>query len=347
MAEVVLDARGALLEFTLVPPQVETPPEAPSEPDWGPFLAEAGIPLGDLRPAIPQWAAPVDSDRKWAWTTEAAGERPALRIEAAAFHGRPVWFRVLNPWSQHERTTEGRPQESAAPVGRLAVAVLALALPVGGILLARRRWPRMLISWKRLLDGRFRDPLVGRDVLIGCLLGAAVPLTFLASVIGPAWLVAHPVMPHHRLEAGTLASFHQVGFRLFVNQFSAVLYALVFLFMLVLLRMILRRTTPAMILWCVLLGGPILGEGLLVGWTVGLVRALLYLVALTEGGLLGLATALFVAFSLLEVPLTLDLGAWYATRSFPALLVILALAVYGFRTALAGKPALGRNLFDD
>ena len=32
----------------------------------------------------------------------------------------------------------------------------------------RRFWPQMIVSWVRLFDGRWKDPLVGRDVLIGC-----------------------------------------------------------------------------------------------------------------------------------------------------------------------------------
>src|SRR5262245_5861997 len=36
----------------------------------------------------------------------------------------------------------------------------------------RRRWPQMLVSWARLVAGSWRDPLVGRDVLIGCAAGA-------------------------------------------------------------------------------------------------------------------------------------------------------------------------------
>src|SRR6185369_12380572 len=35
----------------------------------------------------------------------------------------------------------------------------------------RRRWPHSMISWSRLLDGQFRDPIVGRDVLAGCIGG--------------------------------------------------------------------------------------------------------------------------------------------------------------------------------
>ena len=35
----------------------------------------------------------------------------------------------------------------------------------------RRHWPHALISWSRMLAGNLRDPLVGRDVLWGVLLG--------------------------------------------------------------------------------------------------------------------------------------------------------------------------------
>jgi hypothetical protein len=37
----------------------------------------------------------------------------------------------------------------------------------------RRHWPTSLISWSRILSGSFRDPLVGRDVLIGIAFGVA------------------------------------------------------------------------------------------------------------------------------------------------------------------------------
>jgi serine/threonine-protein kinase len=35
----------------------------------------------------------------------------------------------------------------------------------------RRRWPQTIISWSRLLSGQFRDPLAGRDILFGVMLG--------------------------------------------------------------------------------------------------------------------------------------------------------------------------------
>src|SRR5262249_26793614 len=40
----------------------------------------------------------------------------------------------------------------------------------------RRLWPKRIIAWNRLLAGRLRDPLVGRDMLVGCLLGLGIAL---------------------------------------------------------------------------------------------------------------------------------------------------------------------------
>jgi hypothetical protein len=37
----------------------------------------------------------------------------------------------------------------------------------------RRRMPELLTSWTRLVSGGWRDPLAGRDVLIGVLAGVA------------------------------------------------------------------------------------------------------------------------------------------------------------------------------
>src|SRR6185436_4012106 len=46
---------------------------------------------------------------------------------------------------------------------------------------ARRRWPDLLISWSRLMSGRVRDPMVGRDVLIG--IGAGFAHSLFAAAI--------------------------------------------------------------------------------------------------------------------------------------------------------------------
>jgi eukaryotic-like serine/threonine-protein kinase len=419
MAEVFLDHQGRLLGYTSVPPQVDRSPGPWPEPDFSPLLREAGLDSERLETVRSEWTAPVDTDRKVAWTGFAPGD-PTLpiRVEAAAFHGRPVWFRLLHPWSEPERMAATAAPVSRIPVGDVGVGILALALPIGGVILARRnlrlgrgdrkgafrvavfvavaytaarvvradhvarfadelwiviklvaypvfwgvlvwlvymalepyarrRWPHMLISWKRLLTGGFDDPLVGRDVLLGCVVGALALVFFLGAIFGPTWMGKAPPPPPPFSLGDTLTSVREAGFRVFVNQFSAVLFGLVFLFMLVLLRLILRSTVLAMVLWCVLVGSPLSWLDFAHAAFFGLARALLMLFALLRGGLLSLVVALFVMFSLLEVPLTLDLSAWFAMRALPVLLVVLGLSVYGFKTALAGKPLFGRELLDD
>jgi hypothetical protein len=48
-------------------------------------------------------------------------------------------------------------------------------------------------------------------------------------------------------------------------------------------------------------------------------------------------TGLFIFF-----PVTGNLRAWYAGAGVTALLVLAALALFGFKSALAGRPALGK-----
>ncbi|HET9316892.1 MAG TPA: serine/threonine-protein kinase [Vicinamibacteria bacterium] len=416
MSEVVLDSRGRLLSFVAVPPPMEAASAWP-EPDWAPLFREAGLDAASFRPVAPEWTAPVDSDRKAAWEGPYPGE-PAVsvRIEAASHHGRPVWFAVLPPWASEARSRV--PAVAPTPVGQVGVLVLALALPVGGALLARRnlrlgrgdrkgafrvalfvfaayavagllradhvtdlgqelwilikvfaypcfwaalvwllyialepyarrRWPLMLVSWKRLLAGSLRDPLVGRDVLLGVGSGVALMLLFLASVILPTFLGRAPMSPGAFLDGSVLTSFHQAVFRVFVNVFSAVLYGMVFLFLLTLLRMLLRRPWLAAAVWCVFLSAPLPGEDPVLGWIGGLVRATVFLAVLVRGGLLALVTALYVMFAMTEVPATLHLSAWYTFQSLPVVAAVLMLAVYGFVTSLGGKPILGGGLLDD
>ena len=66
-------------------------------------------------------------------------------------------------------------------IGEGSLAALVWLIYVALEPIVRRRWPDLLISWTRLLSGRFRDPLVGRDLLAGLLLGSAWTLAFVLS----------------------------------------------------------------------------------------------------------------------------------------------------------------------
>src|SRR5262249_48216950 len=59
----------------------------------------------------------------------------------------------------------------------------------------RRRWPWLMVGWNRLLAGRWRAPLVGRDLLLGGLLGVATTLLFQVQTLLPNWMGLAPPMP--------------------------------------------------------------------------------------------------------------------------------------------------------
>lgn len=98
MIDVVLDRRGWLTGFRAVPLQLDASPSG-REPDWGVLLAASGLDPSGLTPVATRWAAPVDTDRKAAWDGAYAGQpQIPIHVEAAAYHGRPVWFEVQGPW---------------------------------------------------------------------------------------------------------------------------------------------------------------------------------------------------------------------------------------------------------
>ena len=79
-------------------------------------------------------------------------------------------------------------------------AALLSALTIGFVYLGvepsiRRQRPWQTIGWNRLLEARWRDPWVGRDVLVGALVGVlACPLLECLWTLLPSWTGrAHPL----------------------------------------------------------------------------------------------------------------------------------------------------------
>jgi hypothetical protein len=207
----------------------------------------------------------------------------------------------------------------------------------------RRQWPHALISWTRLLSGRWRDPLVGRDVLAGLLAGiirtgAVIVRVRLAHRPPPDVLFAQAL-------DGLRSVRHFVSFALAFQFVNALQYALVVLFLVFLIRTVVRKTWIAAGIVALLSiplgfrgGGPLLDWEPI--WIVG--AALFGMAILLRLGLLAYFVMWFVTGLLTSGPaLTLDLGAWSVGTSFVTLLVVAALSGYGFTVALAGRPAFG------
>ena len=49
-----------------------------------------------------------------------------------------------------------------------------------------------MVGWNRLLAGRWRDPLIGRDLLLGGLLGVSTTLLFQVQTLLPDWMGLPP-----------------------------------------------------------------------------------------------------------------------------------------------------------
>ena len=210
----------------------------------------------------------------------------------------------------------------------------------------RRRWPHQIISWSRLLRGEFRDPLVGRHVLIGSACGALVfTLTILTPVVMhglgiPFVLMANP--------GSALLGSH--FFARFAAQLTAGLFVPFMMFFLLLLfvTMVRNEWVALGLLWIVttLLNTLVIGQGLRV-LPLTAVTALILIVVLYRYGLLALATMVFVMHLWVFYPVTTELRAWYALDFVIAALLCIALTTGAFYTSLAGQKLFAGNLLDD
>ena len=135
MATVWMDPSGNLLRLQVVPPEGDQPAAADATPprtDWNRLLAAADIKKPSSTRSDPIWNPPFHSDARQAWT----GMR-SIRVEAASYRGRPVFFRLLGPWEKPAESAAD-PQTKGERVGQVLASILFVSVLLGGLLLARR-----------------------------------------------------------------------------------------------------------------------------------------------------------------------------------------------------------------
>ncbi len=198
----------------------------------------------------------------------------------------------------------------------------------------RRQSPKTLVSWARIVGGQARDPLVGRDALIG--LALAVPVIY---VMVGAEMLAGTSAPRPTAATEALGSLSWSAAGFFWSIHTALFMTLSLLLLLQVLQLLLRKRSLAVVV-CVavaILPG-------LSGESTGLIQALaqavvvsLLLFALTRFGVLSATVLVFVVNLPVCVPLTLDASAWYAGPSFLVLSVTTAFAVQAWRISRGGS----------
>jgi serine/threonine-protein kinase len=213
----------------------------------------------------------------------------------------------------------------------------------------RRRWPERLIGWSRLLAGKIRDPLVGRDMLIGIAAGLAhATLASLANWLPGRLGLKLPDAPHAlHLESLLGVRFAIAAILSVIN--NGIMIGLLLVVILVVLSIVLRRRNFAAAgLFVVLLaifffasGGNryIVASSIFIAaiWTVVTVRV----------GLLAIVTAQAVFDALFLLPNSINVSSWTLTTSLVTVAVIVLLTVFAFHTALGGQAMFSAKLLDD
>ncbi len=206
---------------------------------------------------------------------------------------------------------------------------------------ARRKWPRLMISWNRLLAGEFRDPMVGRDILIGGLFGFGHTLSIYCSFVLPQ-LLGQPqkrTLGFAPLAGGVPTFFAALLSDILPRSFFI---GLAYLFLILLFFVVLKKERlAAAVLWLVQFTIMVLAFLFTEPWYLwifGAAIATCYVITAFRFGLLSLIALQFF-FSLSYYPaMTTTLSSWYAGQTLMAVVVLLTIAVYSFYISLAGQP---------
>jgi Protein kinase domain len=210
----------------------------------------------------------------------------------------------------------------------------------------RRRMPELLIGWARLLEGRFRDPRVGRDVLIGVLFGAAGALAYHVVDGASAWL---PFAGQTTTPPFGLFEFgggNPLLYLLRVN-LSALEPGVGTVAWYFLLSVLLRRRSLAVAALGILLFVVNLeGENAALDISFAFIFAALTVVAIVRFGLLVNVVSGYSFFLLGRLPASLDLSSWYGMFALPGAMLLAAITLYGFRISVGNQPLLAGGLDD-
>lgn len=205
----------------------------------------------------------------------------------------------------------------------------------------RRRWPRLVISWTRLMAGNFQDPMVGRDLLIGGLLGLLHGSWVLFGMRLPAWF-GFPSPPAFFTNV-LMFNGIRTTLSVFLNSHlvASVFVGFAFLFVVLLFFILLRKqwlaTGAFFVTMLVVELAAFASSGPRFYWLTSILISLTVTIAVTRFGLLATMAAQLFFFLMLEYPMTTDLSVWYIPATLFSLALIIGIAVYGFYTSLGGQ----------
>jgi hypothetical protein len=209
----------------------------------------------------------------------------------------------------------------------------------------RRFAPDCMIGWTRLLAGSWRDPRVGRDVLIG--VGAGLLMTLIVAshnlipmIAGRPELI--PV-PH---DPGIYMKFRFPFAQIFERAQSALSAAMLGMAGYTAFYMLLKRRFWAALV-AIVLYTPVATDGLFISETpaldtaIGFVIITLFVTVIARVGLLASAALLITHFILLPATITTDLASWRVSYGAVPLLTVVGVGLLAVSIALGRWEARG------
>jgi serine/threonine-protein kinase len=199
----------------------------------------------------------------------------------------------------------------------------------------RSRWPQRIVGWTRAMDGRFRDPLVGRDLLLGALAAALVRIMDVLPfwIVDPGTpLVVDDLSLHALRWRGILAAVcDAVGFGLTL--------ALGFFVLLLVAHLVLRRPwLAATAFWAVMVFGLILRDSTLIHAVSSAITMAMVVALMMRFGLLAWATLSVVMHCFVIFPHVGGPGSWHFGMGLVLVAIGLAPALWGAWVCSAQRP---------
>ncbi len=227
----------------------------------------------------------------------------------------------------------------------LLLGVLTALFYIGLEPALRRRWPHRIVSWTRALDGQLRDPLVGRDLLVGAT--ATTLFLFLPVIwweLGTLLGVEQPALVALEFKPAAWGVPGVAGVWL-SSLTGSIHMPLGFMLLLFAMTRVLRKEWLAATLFCALMTfGACLRDGatepfqvvaLLLPWVVAVVVMLRF-------GVLPTVALFSLAHLGILYPVTGFSGAWWAGGRMTLLATIVVVAAYG-AWCCARRPAPTRE----
>jgi hypothetical protein len=205
--------------------------------------------------------------------------------------------------------------------------------------LVRRFWPDILISTSRLLSARFRNPLVGRDLLVGSLFGITMELV--GVITRYFWQL--------NMQPDTILGGRFVWSQILNDHQAAFVNSLWFLTMLLFVRLLFRNNWFALAAFTILATSMESRRFLPDHFVEMAALSFVYYAVLgalfIRFGLLSVVSFLLTSTVLSSFPYALS--GWYSHAGYFALGFVLLVAGYGLYTStLAGRSLFSEALGD-